>query len=166
MIKTEIKQSSKNIIKDVREIKTTGCTAMGPAIFLSLNLLNKAKIGSRIFLCTDGESNSGIGSLYDNQGAIEFYTKVGKMAKEKGIVISLIAFEDSESQINVLKHMIEQSGGDIFRVNPKFILDEVNDFLENRAIASDVEIKMNLNKCMTFRDEDKKELINEGSTIV
>ena len=139
---------------------------MGPAIFLSLYLMNNAKIGSRIFLCTDGESNEGIGSLYESDKAIEFYTKVGQIAKEKGIVISLIAFEDSESQINILKNMIELSGGDIFRVNPKFILDEVNDFLENRAIASDVEIRMNLNKCMTFRDEDKKELINEGSTII
>ena len=68
------------------------------------------------------------------------------MAKEKGIVISLIAFEDSESEIDLLKNMIELSGGDIFRVNPEFILDEVNDFFENKAIASDVEIKLNLNK--------------------
>ena len=166
LIKTEIDKSSENIIKALREIKTTGCTAMGPAIFLSLHLLNNAKIGSRIFLCTDGESNEGIGNLYRQKEAIEFYTKVGKIAKEKGIVISLIAFEDSESQINILKNMIEQSGGDIFRVNPEFILDEVNDFLENKALASDVEIRMNLNKSMTFRDEDKKEMTNEGSTII
>ena len=77
-------------------------------------------------------------------------------AKEKGIVISLIAFEDSESEINILKNMVENSGGDIFRVNPEYILDEVNDFLENKAIASEVEIQMNLNKSMTFRDEEKK----------
>ena len=87
-------------------------------------------------------------------------------AKEKGIVISLIAFEDSESEINILKNMVENSGGDIFRVNPKYILDEVNDFLENKAIASEVEIKMNLNKCMSFRDEEKKDMINENSTIL
>jgi hypothetical protein len=47
-------------------------------------------------------------------------------------------------------------GGDIFRVNPEYIIDDVNDFLENRAIASEIEIKLNLNKCMTFRDEEKK----------
>ena len=156
LIKTEINKSSEHIIKALREIQTTGSTAMGPAIFLSLYLLNKAKVGSRIFLCTDGESNVGIGDLYKNENPKEFYTKVGKIAKERGIVISLIAFEDSESQINILKNMIELSGGDIFRVNPKFILDDANDFLENRAIASDVEIRMNLNKCMTFRDEEKK----------
>ena len=48
--------------------------------------------------------------------------------------------------------MIELSGGDIFRVNPEFILDEVNDFFENKAIASDVEITVNhtLNRSVYF----------------
>ena len=62
--------------------------------------------------------------------------------------------------------MVELSGGDIFRVNPKYILDEMNDFLEYQLIASEVEIKMNLNKCLTFRDEEKKDMTNDGSTIL
>ena len=169
LINAEINKSSENLIKNIRQIKDEGCTAMGPAIFLSLYLLDKAKIGSRIFVCTDGMSNEGIGTIstfsQDRENAIKFYTKVGNIAKEKGIVISLIAFEDCESEIDILKHMIEISGGDIFRVNPKYILDDMNDFLENKAIATDVEIKMNINQCMTFRDEDKKDIINDGSTI-
>ena len=169
LINAEINKSSENLIKNIRQIKDEGCTAMGPAIFLSLYLLDKAKIGSRIFVCTDGMSNEGIGTIstfsQDREKAIQFYTKVGNIAKEKGIVISLIAFEDCESEIDILKHMIEISGGDIFRVNPKYILDDMNDFLENKAIATDVEIKMNINQCMTFRDEDKKDIINDGSTI-
>ena len=55
--------------------------------------------------------------------------------------------------------------GEYFRINPKYILDDANDFLENKAIASEVQIKMNLNKCVTFREEDKKILINDGSSI-
>jgi hypothetical protein len=37
--------------------------------------------------------------------------------------------------------------------------------LENKAVASEVEIKINLNKCMTFRDEEKRIMSNEDSTI-
>ena len=167
LIKSPINESSEKIMKSLREIKDKGCTALGPAALLSLSLLNNAKIGSRIFLCTDGESNKGIGNIDENEeNAKLFYTNLGNMAKEKGIVISLISFEDSESSINILKNMIEISGGDIFRVNPKYILDDVNDFLENRVIASDVEIKMNLNRCLTFRDEEKENMINDGSTII
>jgi len=165
LIKNSIKQSSPAIIKSLREIEEEGSTALGPAVLLSLSLLKNAKIGSRIFLCTDGMSNLGIGSLEENKDkAMEFYTRIGNMAKEKGIVISLITFEDSESEIYILKNMVELSGGDIIRVNPSQILEGFNDLLENNVIASDVEVKLNLNKCMTFRDEEKKDLSNDDST--
>ena len=165
LIKNSIKQSSSAIIKSLREIEEEGATALGPAVLLSLSLLKNAKIGSRIFLCTDGMSNLGIGSLEDNKDkAAEFYTRIGNMAKEKGIVISLITFEDSESEIYILKNMVELSGGEIIRVNPSQILEGFNDLLGNNVIASDVEVKLNLNKCMTFRDEEKKNLLNEDST--
>ena len=118
-------------------------------------------------MCTDGESNKGVGTFWNTEENVkEFYIKMGNIAKEKGIVISLIAFEDCESKIDILKNMVYNSGGDIFRVNPNLILDEVNDFLENKALASQVEIKINLNKCMTFRDEEKNDIINDGSTIL
>ena len=167
LIKTPIKQSSLEIIKSLRATEENGSTALGPAVLLSLSLLNKAKLGSRIFLCTDGMSNLGVGDISENrEKAIEFYKKIGNMAKEKGVVISLITFEDSESEIDILKNMVENSGGEIIRVNPNEILDGFNDLLENKAIASEVEIKMNLNKCMTFRDQEKKDLKNEGSSII
>ena len=167
LIKAPIKQSSSQIIKSLRATEENGSTALGPAILLSLSLMKNAKIGSRIFLCTDGMSNLGVGDISENRDkAIEFYQKIGNMAKEKGVVISLITFEDSESEIDVLKNMVELSGGEIIRVNPNEILDGFKDLLENQAIASDVKIKMNLNKCMTFRDQDKKDLKNDDSSII
>ena len=167
LIKAPIKQSSAQIIKSLRATEENGSTALGPGILLSLSLMKNAKIGSRIFLCTDGMSNMGVGDISENrEKAIEFYTKIGNMAKEKGIVISLITFEDSESEIDVLKNMIELSGGEIIRVNPNEILDGFNDLLENEVIATDVKIKINLNKCMTFRDQDKKDLKNDESSVI
>ena len=61
--------------------------------------------------------------------------------------------------------MIEKSGGEIIRVNPSAILDGFNDLLENQALASEVELRMNLNKCLTFRDQEEKDLSNDGSSI-
>ena len=167
LIKYPIKDSSVEIIKSLRATEEGGTTALGPAILLSLSLLNKARIGSRIFLCTDGMSNLGVGNISeDGEKAKEFYDSIGIMAKEKGIVISLITFEDSESEINILKNMIEYSGGEIIRVNPVNIVDTFNDFLDNELIASEVEIKINLNKSMTFRDKDEKDTTNKGSSII
>ena len=106
LIKSEINKSYQEIIKSLRGIETGDMTALGPAALLSLYLLDKAKNGSRIFLCTDGQSNEGVGSVYNRENAIQFYTKIGKIANEKDIVISLIAFLDCESEIDILKHMV------------------------------------------------------------
>jgi len=166
LVKAPIKQSSSKILEALKATEENGSTALGPAVLLSLSLLKNAKIGSRIFLCTDGMSNLGIGDISENrENARAYYSKIGEIAKEKGIVINLITFEDSESEIEILMKMVQNSGGEIIRVNPFAILDGFNDLLENEALASEVEIKMNLNKCMTFRDEEEKNMLNDGSSI-
>ena len=166
LIKAPISESHENIIKALNATEENGSTALGPAVLMSLSLLKNAKIGSRIFLCTDGMSNLGVGNISENKdNAKDFYTKIGEMAKEKGIIINLITFQDSESEIDILMSMVDKSGGEIIRVNPNAILDGFNDLLENEAIASEVELRMNLNKCLTFRDQEEKDLSNDGSTI-
>ena len=166
LIKAPINESHENIITALNATEENGSTALGPAVLVSLSLLKNAKIGSRIFLCTDGMSNLGVGDIsQDKEAAKVYYTKIGEMAKEKGIIINLITFQDSESEIDVLMNMIQNSGGEIVRVNPNAILDGFKDLLENEALASEVELRMNLNKCMTFRDQEDKDMENEGSSI-
>ena len=166
LIKSPINKSHNEIVKALKATEENGSTALGPAVLMSLSLLKNAKIGSRIFLCTDGMSNLGVGNISENkESAKDYYLKIGEKAKEKGIIINLITFQDSESEIDILMAMIEKSGGEIIRVNPNAILDGFNDLLENEAIASEVELRMNLNKCMTFRDQEEKDLSNEGSSI-
>ena len=166
LVKAPIKNSSKKILESLLATEENGSTALGPAISLSLSLLKNAKIGSRIFLCTDGMSNLGVGDISaDREEAKKFYSRIGDEAKQKGIVINLITFEDSESEIEILMSMVQKSGGEIIRVNPHAILDGFNDLLENEALASEVEIRMNLNKCMTFRDQEEKDMTNDGSSI-
>jgi hypothetical protein len=166
LIKAPISESHENIIKALNATEENGSTALGPAVLMSLSLLKNAKIGSRIFLCTDGMSNLGVGNISENKdNAKDFYTKIGEMAKEKGIIINLITFQDSESEIDILMSMVDKSGGEIIRVNPNAILDGFNDLLENEAIASEVELRMNMNKCLTFRDQEEKDLSNDGSAI-
>jgi len=111
-------------------------------------------------------SNLGVGDIsQDREAAKLYYTKIGEIANQKGIVINLITFEDSESEIEVLMSMVQKSGGEIIRVNPNAILDGFNDLLENEVIASEVSVRMNLNKCLTFRDKEEKDLINDGTSI-
>ena len=64
IINSPIKETYSKIKTTLESISTEGCTALGPAVLLSLHLLDGAKKGSRIFLCTDGESNEGVGALH------------------------------------------------------------------------------------------------------
>ena len=48
LIQSEINKSSKEVIKYLREIRGDGPTALGPAVLLSLSLLNKLETGSRM----------------------------------------------------------------------------------------------------------------------
>lgn len=109
LVKAPIKNSSKKILESLLATEENGSTALGPAISLSLSLLKNAKIGSRIFLCTDGMSNLGVGDISaDREEAKKFYSRIGDEAKQKGIVINLITFEDSESEIEILMSMVQK----------------------------------------------------------
>jgi hypothetical protein len=161
----------KNLITKLYEIEENGQTALGPAILFSINLINGISSGSRVILCTDGISNMGIGSMEDKTKIEEvnqlkdFYSNLGHLAKEKGVVVDLITFEGEQSNIEILMSMIDQTGGEIIRVKPEEILDQFSNLLSNEVIASKVSIKVKLHKLMKFRNEDSKNLENEGTLL-
>src|SRR5690606_9317815 len=118
-------------------IQENGQTALGPAMLFSINMIQGVSPGSKIILCTDGISNLGLGSLESCKTETDlinlkaFYTQLGLTAKEKGVVINLITFEDEESKIEVLMSMVDQTGGEIIRVKPTEILNEFSNLLTN-----------------------------------
>ena len=161
-----VSESHSKVIDSLYNCEENGQTALGPAVLLSLSMLDKAPIGSRIFLCTDGCSNLGVGTITtDIEDSKQFYIQMGEKAKEKGIAISLITFQDSESEIVILQEMVKRSGGEIIRVKPQEILDDFNDLLSNRIVASNVSFTINLNRYLTFRNEEKSTFTNNGSSL-
>ena len=172
LIKNPIKTSSKKISKTLSELNENGQTALGPALYVSLSLLFNNNQNGEIFLCTDGRANLGLGTLSDINGmeeqtSLDFYNKLGDIAKEKGIIINLITFEDQDSDINALSTMIQKSGGEIIRVNPTKIIEEFNDMFENTLIGTNVKLNVNLNKILCFRNEEEEnnKLYNDGSSF-
>ncbi|MCQ2820495.1 MAG: hypothetical protein MJ252_24795 [archaeon] len=148
-----ITESYDKLIKELQECEEGGQTALGPAALFSLSMLKGN--GNRIFLCTDGCSNLGVGDISQNpNGAKEFYKKLGEEAKQKGTIINLITIEDQESENNDLKEMDELRGGEIIRVNPKEIVEDFDELLENKFLASEVKVQINLNEILAFRNEE------------
>ena len=119
--------------------------------------------GGRIFLCTDGLANQGIGSFDNLNESIKFYKKIGEMAKISEICINLITFSDSESNIQVLINMVQETGGEIIQLNPNNNFDDIETFLNNDIIASKVQLEIKLNKILEFKNQDIKYLENDSS---
>jgi hypothetical protein len=168
LLSFEIKDSYKNILNQLNNIKTSGSTALGPGIYSAIHLIGN-QTGGTIFLCTDGIANNGIGSLVKNVSEEEkknIYKQIGKIACEFGITINLITFDDEESNIKILLEMVRLTGGEIVRVNVNNILNDFNLLLNNNSIGFNVEISLNVNKILTFKNEEEENLKNNRSTLV
>ena len=161
LISNPISKTSNFILSKLYAIKTLGCTALGPGIITSLSLLRNVKKGSRIFICTDGLANEGIGSITeDKEKAKLFYEKIGIEAEKKGISINLITFKDCHSDIEILMNMVEKSGGEITRVIPEKIVEQFSGLIESNIIGVDTNLEIILPNILKFRNENFEKLEN------
>ena len=162
LISNPISKSSNYILSKLYEIKAFGSTALGSGIVTSLSLLKNVKKGSRIFLCTDGLANVGVGSISESkkEEAKLFYEKIGEEAEKKGISINLITFKDEHSEIEVLMKMVEKSGGEITRVTPENIVEQFSGLVESNIIGVDTNLEVILPNILKFRNENYKKLEN------
>jgi hypothetical protein len=161
LISNPISKTSSYILSKLYTIKTLGCTALGPGIVTSLSLLKNVKKGSRIFLCTDGLANEGVGSITENKDEAKlFYEKIGEEAEKKGISINLITFKDEHSEIEILMKMVEKSGGEITRVTPDKIVEQFSGLVESNIIGVDTSLEIILPNILKFRNENYQKLEN------
>jgi hypothetical protein len=172
IISQSIEKSMDSLTEILYDINENGQTALGPAILFSISLIKNNSPGSKIFLLTDGLANIGLGSLdkidscEDFNETTQFYEKLGKMAKKKGIVINLITFVDAECKITILNHLCELSGGMIIRVKITDIINKFSDIFNKETSATDVKLTIKLHRLLKFREEDPKLLKHDGSTLV
>ena len=170
LISNPISKTSDKILSILNSIEENGCTALGPGIVLSLSLLKNAKKGSRIFLCTDGLANEGIGKIEGEENENieknkEFYENIGNEALKKGISINLITFKDQHSGIEILMKMVEKSGGEIMRVTPEQIVEDFSDMLQSNTIGMNTTLEIKLHNLLMFRNENDEFLSNDKSTF-
>jgi len=105
-------------------VEETGPTALGPALVTSIAMAAEGAPGSAVILCTDGLSNVGLGAFDEVQTEEqlkkmdEFYERLGELAKNKGVTVSVISIEGEECNIDTLSKISELTGGSVERVNP------------------------------------------------
>jgi len=168
---TPIKDSKVKLCEKLMQIEESGSTALGPALIASISMLDGAKPGSKVIICTDGLANVGLGSLdtlkteEEFNKAKEFYEKVGQIAKEKKLSISIISIVSEECRLEMLSPLADLTGGDILKVNPLNLSSDFANILSQNLVATEVNLKVKLHKGLSFRNEDNANL-SEKNTLL
>ena len=136
----------------------------------SVAMASKGAPGSQVIVLTDGEANTGIGFFSNknpaqNIASENFYTRVGQLAAESGVMVNLVTVEGCEAKIAGLQSLIGISGGRIEQVNPNEMSKDFSSILSQKSIAMQVEAKVKLHKGLQFRNELEADL-NEDRTIL
>ena len=97
--------------------------------------------------------------------AENFYSRVGQLAADSGVMVNLVTVEGCEANIAGLQSMIGLSGGRIEQVNPSEMFNDFSSILSQKSIAMQVEAKVKLHKGLQFRNELETDL-NEDRTIL
>jgi len=171
-ISKNVKETKKSLVDRLGQIEETGQTALGPALVVSLGLAMKGKPGSKVILCTDGLANIGLGSVEGlttealfNESK-ELYTKVGELAKSKGISISLISLVSEECKLEMLSPLADLTTGDILKVDPMNLSKDFANILSESIIATNVDVRVKLHKGLTFRNENPLNLSEDNSLLI
>ena len=153
----------------VYSLKANGGTALGPGLLASLSLATEGKPGSKIIVCTDGLANVGLGNVemtrpVDIQAAEDFYERVGTLAQQRGVSVSVISLVSSECKLNFLASVAELTEGNVLKVDPKRLSEDFESILAEKILATDVKATVILHKALQFKNEP--ELQNRGSKLV
>jgi Mg-chelatase subunit ChlD len=117
------------------QIEEDGPTALGPALTTAIAMAAEGAPGSMVVLCTDGLANVGLGAFDEikNEDQMkhtdEFYERLGELAKNKGVTVSIISIEGDECNIDTLSKISEITGGSVERVNPTGLTQNFSNIL-------------------------------------
>mmetsp|Transcript_13124 Transcript_13124/g.13238 ORF Transcript_13124/g.13238 Transcript_13124/m.13238 type:complete len:456 (+) Transcript_13124:796-2163(+) len=152
-----IGESKNQLCERLLALEETGPTALGPALLASVCLACQGGQGSKVIICTDGIANVGLGSL-ETEAEIElaesFYSKISELAKGNGVGISVISIAGEECRLDCLSSIVEETGGDLTKVDPQNLSNDFANILAQQILAFNVTITVNLHKGLEFRNQD------------
>lgn len=158
--------SAAEISRIVNQIATSGMTALGPALSISIGIAEKGKPGSKVIICTDGCANVGIGSVNNAETATSFYDQVGNYARERGITVNVVAIEGAECKLSCLSSLAEFTEGTLAKVNPHNLGTDFAEMIADRVVAFNAIATVTLHRALNFKNENEEELQYNGSRLV
>ena len=145
-----IDQSYEDLKRVIGTIKEGGGTALGPGLSTSVGIAKKFP-GAEVIICTDGEPNTGVGSLGSGgTGDIKFYQEIGQEALISESTISVIGIEGQECAMEHLSQCADKTNGTVNILHPMELIRQLRLIGQNPTIASNVSVKFLLHPSLCF----------------
>ena len=93
-----------------------------------------------------------------------FYEKVGDLAIQNGVSISIITIEGNACRVDALGPLTDRTAGTILRVNPANM--DLSEMTSNIIVATNVFLKTIMHEGLAFEHEDSSNLHNNGSILI
>jgi actin beta/gamma 1 len=144
-----VDETAAKLSKKIWALRTSGCTALGPALATSVGIASSAMAhgfdGASIILCTDGMANIGIGCIPSGTPQrIPYYSDIATHAAGHGVVINVVTMEGEQCSMENLGTVADLSGGQVDIVNPLDLKTTAVALLgrQNRTVATCAELKI------------------------
>jgi hypothetical protein len=143
LAKMSIKSTAKDWQETIKQMRTLGSTALGPAV-VAAKVMNMYAGTGRILLLTDGMANVGLGSLSGaSPEGKEFYENIGLELKKEGIILDIVGIAGQGSlELETLAKMPQLTGGDLFYVDLSELGDSFSMIAGDEILGRNAKIKI------------------------
>ena len=137
----------------VEGLKTTGCTALGPALATAVGIASDSP-GSQILVCTDGAANVGVGGTGFNNGwhgnppastseeAAQFYLDIAQLARAESSSISVVTCEGEDCNLENLGTVADITNGQVDIVDPTKLKETIASLVAASVVATNVKLEL------------------------
>lgn len=111
-------------------------------------------------------ANIGLGqteSAEDLEESTKFYEKLGQLARDRGIMVSVVTMKGEQCKVDLLGKIADATNGIVMRVSPETMAQDFAQIMEEEVIGTKVELKLVLHRALKFRNEDPANLKVDGS---
>ncbi|CAI2359318.1 unnamed protein product [Moneuplotes crassus] len=156
----------------VESTKPRGSTALGPGALTSITMAGALGNGATVVICTDGQTNAGVGSRGAYRGDSEwkdrvdkFYEDLADNANRHGVTVNLMSVKGCDCNLESLIVLSDQTGGQVNIIDPQDASYEFQSVLQAKTVATNVTVKVKLHQALEFKNELAQNL-SAGSTLL
>jgi Mg-chelatase subunit ChlD len=136
-----MRSGCRTLLRQLHGISPKGCTALGPALSCAVGMCGKYDSSSaQIVVCTDGEANTGVGTLNNKKDDSGFYASLAQVARDQGTSVSIMTIEGCEAGMEVLGTTADVTGGKVVVVDPNDLQKSFSSMASEIVTATDVNL--------------------------